>query len=112
MTTTRSGPRIGSMVEAIVSSHEYLPGDPVDLRVVTRRFPCIDDRGAAVAKAGRPEGWLGVATALARDLDVNVNRAGVLSLPVVPRGPGFDEIARRVAEASVALYGELLELDA
>ena len=99
------------MVESIVNSSEYVAGDPVDLRVVVRRFPYVDDRGAAVAKAGRPAGWLDVATDLARELDVNVNRAGVLSLPVVPRGPGFDEIARRVAEASVALYGALLELE-
>ncbi len=77
-----------------------------------RRFPYVDDRGGAVARAGRPAGWFAVASGLARDLDVNVNRAGVLSLPVVARGPGFDAIARRVAEASVLLYGELLELDA
>ena len=88
----------------------YAPGDPVRLRMVTRRFTEVDDGGGAVARAGRPPGWLAVATRVARELDVNVNRAGVLSLPVVECGPGRDAITGRVAEASVALFGELLEL--
>ena len=88
----------------------YAPNDPVRLRIVTRRFTEVDDGGGAVARAGRPAGWLAVATRVAREFDVNLNRAGVLSLPVVACGPGRDAITGRVAEASVALFGELLEL--
>jgi len=97
-------------VELVEFGRTYVPGDPVRLRVVTRRFPEVDDGGGAVARAGRPPGWLPVATRVARELDVNVNRAGVLSLPVVPCGPGREAIVARVAEASVILFGELLEL--
>ena len=34
----------------------------------------------------------------------------VVSLPVMPGGPGFDAIVARIGEASLALYEELLEL--
>jgi hypothetical protein len=101
------GPPASEHVEA---PRCYSPADPVRLRIVLRRFAEVDDGGGAVARAGHPAGWLTVATRVARDHDVNLNRAGVLSLPIVPCGPGRDAIVDRVAEASVALYGELLEL--
>jgi hypothetical protein len=41
---------------------------------------------------------------------VNVTRQGVVWLPVVPVGPGREEIVRRIGEASLALYQDLLEL--
>ena len=71
---------------------EYLPGDPVRLRVVTRRFPWVSDQGGAVERAGKPPGWRDAAEQLAGALGVNVSRAGVVSLPVVPAGPGYDVI--------------------
>ena len=89
---------------------EYLPGDPVRLRVVTRRFPWVSDQGGAVERAGKPPGWRDAAEQLAGALGVNVSRAGVVSLPVVPAGPGYDVIVSRVGEASLGLYEELLEL--
>jgi hypothetical protein len=97
-------------VELVEPGLLYVAGDPVRLRIVTRRFPEVDDGGGAVARSGRPPGWLAVATRVARERDVNVNRAGVLSLPIVPCGPGRETIMRRVAEASVVLFGELLEI--
>ena len=98
-------------VELLETGRVYVAGDPVRLRVVTRRWPEVDDGGGAVERAGRPAGWHAVAARVARDGEVNLNRRGVLSLPVVPCGPGRDAIVARVAETSVILFGELLELD-
>jgi hypothetical protein len=84
---------------------------PVRVRVVVRRFPYVLDDGAALELAGRPPGWRAVAERIARELDVTIGRRnGVVSLPVVPAGPGFDAILRRVAGASLALYEDVLEL--
>jgi hypothetical protein len=102
---------VDNVPETLTTAHEYLPGDPVTLRVTHRRFDYVSDEGGAVARAGRPPGWRAVAEQLADELVVNVSRGGVVSLPVVPHGPGFDAVADRVADASLALYQELLELD-
>jgi hypothetical protein len=88
----------------------YGPGDPVVLRVVQRRHLYVLDDGAAIERAGRPPGWRVVAERLADELVVNISRSGVVSLPVSPRGPGYDAIVERIAHASLALYQELLEL--
>lgn len=97
--------------ETVVTGFEYQPGDPVRLRVVTRRFAYGSDEGGAVERAGKPPRWREPAQQVAEALGVNVSRGGVVSLPVVPAGPGREAIVRRVAEASLALYEELLELD-
>ncbi|MDX6485229.1 MAG: hypothetical protein QOF43_382 [Gaiellaceae bacterium] len=96
--------------ETVETEHEYSPGDPVTLRIVRRRIPMVGDQGGAVARAGKPEGWREVADEIADRFVVNVSRSGVVSLPVVRRGPGFDAIAERIGRASLALYEELLEL--
>jgi len=98
--------------ELVTTGLEYLPGDPVVLRVVQHRFPYVRDDGAAVEKAGRPAGWRAVAERVARELVVNVSRGGIVSLPVVPAGPGFDAIVARVGDASLTVYLELLDLEA
>jgi hypothetical protein len=98
--------------ELVTTGLEYLPGDPVLLRIAQHRFPYVRDDGAAVEKAGRPAGWRTVAERVARELVVNVSRGGVVSLPVVPAGPGLDAIVARVGEASLTVYQELLDLDA
>jgi ankyrin repeat protein len=97
--------------ETVDAGLEYLPGDPVFLRVVRRRSLWIDDQGGAVARAGKPAGWREVAERIAEELIVNISRNGTVSLPVSRRGPGYDAIVRRIAEASVALHEELLELE-
>jgi hypothetical protein len=99
------------MAETLATAHEYLPGDPVTLRITQRRFVYVSDEGGAGARAGRPPGWREVADRLSDELVVNVSRSGTVSLPVVRRGPGFEAIVERVADASLALYQELLELD-
>jgi hypothetical protein len=89
---------------------EYRPGDPVRVRAVRRghRISVTDDR-AAVEKAGRPARWRD-ADRVDEELDVNVSRGGVISLPVVGVGPCEQKIVRRIGEASLGLYQELLEL--
>jgi hypothetical protein len=101
----------GSATEARVTAHEYLPGDPVALRITRRRLVYVSDNGGAVARAGKPPGWKEAADRLADELVVKVSRSGVVSLPVSRGGPGFDAIVDRIARASVALFEELLELD-
>jgi hypothetical protein len=91
----------------------YRPAEPVVVRVVRReRRISVTDDGAAIEKAGRPPGWRYAAGRIERELDVNVSRVGVVSLPVVAAGPGLEAIVRRIGEASLALYQELLELEA
>jgi hypothetical protein len=82
----------------IESSLSYTPGDPVTVSVSHReQAVTVSDDGGAIERAGAPQGWR-----LAADR--------VASVPVVRVGPGEDVIVRRIAEASLALYQELLEL--
>lgn len=91
---------------------EYVPGDPVRVRVVHREHSIsVTDDGAAIANAGRPPGWREAAERVAGELVVNISRHGVVSLPVVGVGPPEEEIVRRVGEASLGLYQDLLELE-
>jgi hypothetical protein len=95
------------------SGLHYVAGDPVLVRVVRREQRVdVTDGGAAAARTGLAPGWKDIASRLARDLDVNISRHGVVSLPVVAIGPGVDAIAHRIADASLAFYQELLELEA
>jgi len=73
----------------------------------------FSDDGYAVAFAGRPSGWLPVAQRVVGELALNVNRRGVVfvsSPDSRPRGR-LDELEARVADASLAVYEALLELD-
>ena len=99
------------MDELVETGFEYVPGDPVVLRVAQHKFPYVRDDGAAVDRAGRPPGWRDVAERVARELGVNISRGGVVSLPVVRAGPGFAAIVERVADASLGLFQGLLELE-
>ena len=92
---------------------EYLPGHPVQVRVVHRegRISVTDD-GEAVRRAGRPPRWRDAVERVLDEFDVNISREGVVSLPVVAVGPGEEEIVQRIEQASLSLYQELLELRA
>jgi hypothetical protein len=73
----------------------------------------FSDNARGVDVAGRPAGWLPVAQRVVRDLDLNVNRRGVVfvSSPL-SRPPAWRRsLERRVADASIAVYEALLELD-
>jgi hypothetical protein len=98
--------------ELVETDLSYRTGDPVSVNVVhrARRVFVTDGRGA-VERAGHPEGSQGVFDRIARSLDVNVHRTGEVWLPVVAAGPGEQAITARIADASLALYQELLELD-
>lgn len=91
---------------------EYRPGDPVRVRVVRREHRVsVTDDGAALEKAGRPRCWREAADRVDQELDVNISQLGVISLPVVRVGPCKEKIVRRIAEASLGLYQELLDLE-
>ena len=68
------------------------------------------DGGQAVRLAGMPPGWLAVAQRVVDDLGLNVNRRGVVFVPAV-YPDWVDELTARVADASLAVYEALLELD-
>jgi hypothetical protein len=90
---------------------EYWPGEPVLVHVIRReRRVFVSDDGVAITKAGRVSGWHAVAELIERQSGVNFNGRGVLSLPVVAAGPGLDAIVRRIGEASLMFYEELVEL--
>jgi hypothetical protein len=98
-------------VRWLESDVRYGDGAPVRIRVRKRgRRIDIDDAGETVRRAGAPRGWLEVATRVAAEECVNVNRAGVVFVPVVERrGTSIDDIAHLVARASAALHSELLD---
>jgi hypothetical protein len=88
----------------------YTDGEPVQVLVRRRgRRIDIDDRGRAVELAGRPTRWLEVAQAVVERDGLNVNRRGVVFVPVVV-GREIEELARRIAEASLAVHAALLEV--
>jgi hypothetical protein len=99
--------------ELLDTGLEYRPGEPVRVRVV-QRGPRIDlsDGGRAVELAGRPRGWReAVERMVEREYWLNLSRQGAVSVPVVAAGPGLEPLVRRVAEASRAVYQELLDLE-
>jgi hypothetical protein len=102
----RTWPELTRVERLIETGLEYLPGDPVVLRATQRRHLYIDDQGGAVARAGEPPRAL--REQLADELIVNIGRNGTVSLPVMCGN--YDEVVARIADASLALYQELLEL--
>jgi len=100
-------------VQVIDTALEYVPGEPV--RVWARHRDhriTVSDRGAALQKAGTPDGWQHACARVFAELDVNITRGGVVWLPVVPIGPAEEAVAQRVARASLIFFQELLELPA
>jgi ankyrin repeat protein len=97
--------------ETVTTELAYRPGEPVRVTVAHRaQRTSVSDEGAAVQRAGKPAGWLAIAGQLERDRDVNITRQGVVWLPVVAAGPGEKAVVERIAEVSLALYQDLLEL--
>jgi hypothetical protein len=92
---------------------EYRPGDPVRVWVRHReRRVTVSDRGTALERAGATAGWRGACARVHAELDVNISRAGVVWLPVVPAGPREPEVVHRIGRASLVFFQELLELEA
>jgi hypothetical protein len=71
----------------------------------------VSDRGAALEKAGAAPEWQRASASVHAELDVNVTRAGVVWLPVVAVGPSEEDVARRIGQASLIFFQELLELE-
>jgi hypothetical protein len=88
----------------------YASDDPVLVRIRRRerRYDLTDD-GAAVQRAGRPPGWHAVLERTVATEALNVNRRGVVFVPVVA-DRDLAALALRVAETSRAGYLALLEL--
>ena len=91
----------------------YGAGDPVCVRVTRRgaRFLFTDDAGG-VDRSGRPPGWRDAAQR-AVDADyLNLSRSGAVF--VTANAPGrrrADDLVRRVAALSLAVYEEILDLE-
>ena len=88
--------------------------EPVQVTSRTREgWVHFSDEGRGVDAAGRPAGWLPAAQRVVRELDLNVNRRGVVfvSSPLSRPLPWRRSLERRVADASIAVYEALLELD-
>jgi hypothetical protein len=99
--------------ERVASGLEYLPGEPVRVRVVRRgRRIELSDEGRGLELAGRPPGWRAALERLVeREYALNLSRQGEVFVPVVGAGPGLEPLLRRVAEASLAVYQELLDYE-
>jgi hypothetical protein len=91
----------------------YVEGDPVRVRIRKRgRNLQLDDEAGAVARAGKPPGWFDLAREIVEEeYWLNVKRNGLVFLPAFDRGRDLAPLVVRVADASVALYQELLELE-
>jgi hypothetical protein len=97
--------------DTVTTGLAYRPGELVRVTVTHRvQRTSVSDEGAAVQRAGKPAGWRAIAEQLERDRDVNITRQGVVWLPVVAAGPDEQAVVERIAEASLALYQDLLEL--
>ncbi len=84
---------------------------PVHVRIRRRgRNYTLDDDGAAVTLAGKPPGWLDAAEGAVREVDLNINRRGVVFVSAFEHSVDRDWLVGRVAEASLGVYAALLEL--
>jgi hypothetical protein len=97
------------------SGLSYREDEPVVVRLRKRggRYD-LDDEGRAVALAGKPPGWHELAVAVvAGQFSLNVSPDGAVAVfvPAVEGGVDLAWLGGRVAEASRALYQELLDLE-
>jgi transposase InsO family protein len=102
----------GELGDAVLDGGaEYADGDPVEVRVRKRAHVyTVDDDAAAMARAGKPPGWLAVATDVVDAYALNVNRRGVVFVPAVEGGVDLAWLVTRIADCSAAVYRELLDL--
>ena len=102
---------VTAVAGTLVPGATYRAGESVEIRMRRRgRRIDLDDGGRAVELAGRPDGWLEVAEHVVAAEGFNVNRAGVVFVPL-HEGRDVDALAGRLAECSVAVYAALLDLE-
>jgi hypothetical protein len=76
-----------------------------------RRYRVSDRSSAMPAGGNLPRGWLEVARRVADEEGMNVSRDGVVYVPAV-EGRDIARLVQRVADASSAVSGALLDLQA
>ncbi|HEV8250288.1 MAG TPA: hypothetical protein VGQ15_09975 [Gaiellaceae bacterium] len=87
----------------------YREGEPVRVRVRQReQWVELDDDGRAVELAGKPRGWLEIADRVVAQEGMNVNRAGRVFV-TVHESRDLEDLERRLAESSLAVYEALLD---
>ena len=87
----------------------YREGEPVEVRVRHReQWVELDDEGRAVELAGKPRGWREIADRVVAEEGMNVNRAGRIFVTVHERRD-IEDLERRLAESSLAVYEALLD---
>jgi hypothetical protein len=89
----------------------YTEGEPIQVFVKKRlhRF-AITDGGNAVRLAGKPPGWLEAAGTAVDEFALNVSRRGVVCVGTVYRD-WVEPLASRTAQASLAVYAAVRDLD-
>lgn len=94
------------------SGREWFAGQPVEIFIRRRGYWTeLDDRGEAIRRAGRPEGWLEAADRIAAAEGMNIGRNGVVGVKYGERtGHDLDEITGRLADTARAIYLTLLDL--
>jgi hypothetical protein len=97
--------------ETVATTLEYLPGEPVTVRVRKRgiRYDISDD-GRALALAGKPRGWHAVVERLCTEQGMNVARDGRVWV-LVSQGRDLDDLAAQIAELSAEVYDAVLDLE-
>jgi hypothetical protein len=96
----------------VATSREWLAGQPMEIFIRRRGYWTeLDDRGEAIRRAGRPEGWYEAADRIAAAEGMNVGRNGVIGVKYGERtGHDLDEITGRLADTAHAIYLMLLDL--
>lgn len=99
---------------ALETGLQYGDGEHVRITLRKRgRRLVFSDEGRAVRKvsvSGRA--WLEVAERTVAAEGMNVNRMGAVFVPaVLTTGRDFAQLAQRLAETSLAVYGALLQLE-
>jgi hypothetical protein len=83
-----------------------------DLHPASRLLDRLDDRGEAIRRAGKPEGWLEAADRIAAAEGMNVGRNGLIGVKYGERTyHDLEEITGRLADTARAIYLTLLDLE-
>jgi hypothetical protein len=95
------------------SGREWVAGQRVEIFIRRRGYWTeLDDRGEAIRRAGKPEGWLEAADRIAVADGMNVGRNGVIGVKYGERtGHDLEEITGRLTDTARAIYLTLLDLE-